>query len=72
MGEVAMMVAAGPSHLNSGELSRVDVLGVLDEGGNGVLPSDLLSYQAKMGSTLLVKRVAPCKIDGSAPVPKII
>ncbi len=35
MGKAAMMVAAGPSHLNSGELSRVDVLGVLYEGGSG-------------------------------------
>ncbi len=35
MGKAAMMVAAGPSHLNSGELSRVDVLGILYEGGSG-------------------------------------
>ncbi len=35
MGKAAMMVAAGPSHFNSGELSRVDVLGVLYEGGSG-------------------------------------
>ncbi len=34
-GEVAMVVAAGPSHLDRGGLSRVDVLGVLYEGGSG-------------------------------------
>ncbi len=36
MSEVAMTVAAGRSHRNSGQLRNVDVLGVLYVGGSGV------------------------------------
>ncbi len=36
MSEIEITVAAGPSHLNSGDLRDVDVLGVLHVGGSGL------------------------------------